>query len=297
MPLDGHLTKWDIHPSSEPSFLSDINQIIRGLTHSLPVSGLIRIPEKQITSVWFSHKLTTRSHTAQNRTSHVRMMPTKIRMQKKCSFHVLFNNSGLSYWLAFSVWAHSTVHCLLFLNANWVAPALVPMFRPAGCIRRREEWYGVRRWVGHHFLLQVPQHLLHPRPELAAPAQTTAGSPASPQRPLQLLLRLHEQIHPQVWASVFNHPSLSTQKTTGNRDLNFNRRLTCPFQGLCAKRPTFPPVQTTAAVPRARALLLPGHQKDHTRLLRHQLGVYFYFYTVTACPSHSDMLLPGESDG
>lgn len=47
------------------------------------------------------------------------------------------------------------------------------------------------------------------------------------------------------------------------------------FQGLCGERPAVPPVQAAAAVPRAGALLLPGHQKDHTRLLRHQLGICF----------------------
>lgn len=81
----------------------------------------------------------------------------------------------------------------------------------------------------------------------------------------------------------FNHPPLFTQKSAENSDLSFNWCHLRLLQGLCAKRPTFPPVQTTAAVPRARALLLLGHQKDHTWLLRHQLGVcgLFFFYTFT----------------
>lgn len=74
------------------------------------------------------------------------------------------------------------------------------------------------------------------------------------------------------------HPSLSAHREMENEDLNCNDCHVCSFQGLCAKRPTFPPVQTTAAVPRAGALLLLGHQKNYTRLLCHQLGVHFYFY-------------------
>lgn len=53
-----------------------------------------------------------------------------------------------------------------------------------------------------------------------------------------------------------------------------------PFQGLCSKWSPFPPVQTTAAVSRTRALLLLGYQKDHTWLLCPQLGVYMFL------PSH-----------
>lgn len=61
------------------------------------------------------------------------------------------------------------------------------------------------------------------------------------------------------------------------------------FQGLCGEGPTIPPVQAAAAVPRAGALLIFGHQKDHTRLLRHQLGIFFpallrcCSVTVTLC--------------
>lgn len=80
------------------------------------------------------------------------------------------------------------------------------MFRPAGSLRRRESWYGVWCWVSHHFLLQVPEYFLHPGAELATPAQTAAGASASSQRPIQLLLRFHEQVHPQVWVSF--HESL-----------------------------------------------------------------------------------------
>lgn len=81
----------------------------------------------------------------------------------------------------------------------------------------------------------------------------------------------------------FSHPPLFTQKNAENRDLSFNWCHMHLLQGLCAKRPTVPPVQTAAAVPRARALLLLGHQKDHTWLLRHQLGVCVCFlYTFTS---------------
>lgn len=79
---------------------------------------------------------------------------------------------------------------------------VVYLFRPAGGLGGRASPRGVRCGVGHHFLLQVPEHLLHPGAELAPPAQTAAGPPASSQRPLQLLLRVHDQVHPQVWASV-----------------------------------------------------------------------------------------------
>lgn len=77
----------------------------------------------------------------------------------------------------------------------------VQLFRPAGSLRRRESWYGVWCWVSHHFLLQVPEYFLHPGAELATPAQTAAGASASSQRPIQLLLCFHEQVHPQVWVS------------------------------------------------------------------------------------------------
>lgn len=79
----------------------------------------------------------------------------------------------------------------------------------------------------------------------------------------------------------FKPPSLSAHKKMENEDLNCNGCHVCSFQGLCAKRPTFPPIQTTAAVPRARALLLLGHQKDYTRLLCHQLGVHFCFFFLS----------------
>lgn len=71
----------------------------------------------------------------------------------------------------------------------------------------------------------------------------------------------------------FHLPSL----TGDEMDVNCNRCHICSFQGVCAKRTTLPPLQTTAAVPRAGALLLLGHQKDHARLLRHQLGMCFFF--------------------
>lgn len=50
-----------------------------------------------------------------------------------------------------------------------------------------------------------------------------------------------------------------SRRNLGNTDQNCNRCRICPFQGLCGKRPTFSPVQTTAAVPRAGALLRLGH--------------------------------------
>ena len=197
----------------------------------------------------------------------------------------------LNLWSASFVSVHSTFflcgHFSLWCFYEMVTdtqPALVPVFRPAGSIGRREERHGVWCWVSHHFLLQVPQHFLQPGAELAAPAQTTAGPSASPQRPLQLLLRCHEQIHPQV--SCLFEPSFTFH--SGNGGLNCKACRICSFQGLRAKRPTLPPVQITAAVPRARALLLPGHQKDHTGLLRHQLGMFLLhsrsFSLTCYCP-------------
>lgn len=59
--------------------------------------------------------------------------------------------------------------------------------------------------------------------------------------------------------------------------LESNRCHVCLFQGLYGKRSTFSPIQTTAAVSWAGTLLLLGHQKDHPRLLRHQLGACFWF--------------------
>lgn len=60
-----------------------------------------------------------------------------------------------------------------------------------------------------------------------------------------------------------------------------NRCHTCLLQGLRGKRATFSPIQAAAAVSRAGTLLLFGHQEDHPRLLRHQLGVCFCFKVFT----------------
>lgn len=59
--------------------------------------------------------------------------------------------------------------------------------------------------------------------------------------------------------------------------LESNRCRVCLFQGLYGKWSTFSPIQTTAAVSWAGTLLLLGHQKDHPRLLCHQLGACFWF--------------------
>jgi len=75
---------------------------------------------------------------------------------------------------------------------------LVPALRPAGGLGGGASGLGLRRGVRHQLLLQVQEHLLQPGDQLAAPAEAAAGAPAAPQRPLQLLLRRHEQAHPQV---------------------------------------------------------------------------------------------------
>lgn len=68
-----------------------------------------------------------------------------------------------------------------------------------------------------------------------------------------------------------------------NWRLESDRHHVCLFQGLRGKWSAFSPIQATAAVSWAGTLLLLGHQKDHTTLLHHQLGVCFCLEVVIIC--------------